>query len=138
MVIFSESKAGSNSGLTILRPSCPGQGSVCGPCDPLISLHGKLPILEVSFTSLHKTQAGGTPRAVGPWTVHPSPLKPFVPDALGSRLGSVGQEEPTAAAQDSGDLLGWSIEGTDLLAGSTEVLWGTSPSLQGPHFHRCV
>ncbi|XP_036291765.1 ELMO domain-containing protein 3 isoform X5 [Pipistrellus kuhlii] len=54
------------------------------------------------------------------------------------RLGSVGQEEPTAAAQDPGDLLGWSVEGTDLLAGSTEVLWGSSPSLQGPHFHRRV
>nr|KAF6429271.1 ELMO domain containing 3 [Molossus molossus] len=53
-------------------------------------------------------------------------------------LGSAGQEEPTAAAQDPGDLLGQSIKGSDLLAGSTEVWWGTSPSLQGPHFHRRV
>lgn len=73
MVIFSESKAGSNSGLTIQSCSCPGQGRVCGPCGscgPLISLHGELPILEISFTSPHGTRAGVL---LEPWTVHPKP-----------------------------------------------------------------
>ncbi|XP_066233917.1 ELMO domain-containing protein 3 isoform X10 [Saccopteryx leptura] len=55
-----------------------------------------------------------------------------------SRLGSVGQEEPKAAAQDPGDLLGQSIKGTVLLVGSTEALQDTSPSLPGAHLHRRV
>ncbi|XP_032266458.1 ELMO domain-containing protein 3 isoform X3 [Phoca vitulina] len=54
-----------------------------------------------------------------------------------SRLGGVGQEEPQAAAQDPGNLPGWSVKGTGLV-GSTEVLWATSPSLQGSHLHRRV
>ncbi|XP_061066668.1 ELMO domain-containing protein 3 isoform X2 [Eubalaena glacialis] len=55
-----------------------------------------------------------------------------------SRLGGVGQEEPQTAAQDLGDLLGWSVKGTGLPVGGAEVCWATSPSLQGSHFHRSV
>ncbi|KAM9721328.1 ELMO domain-containing protein 3 isoform 4-T5 [Dama dama] len=52
-----------------------------------------------------------------------------------SRFGGVGQEEPQTAAQNPGDLLGWSVKGTGLPVGDTEVLWATGPSLQGSHFH---
>ncbi|XP_029088584.1 ELMO domain-containing protein 3 isoform X2 [Monodon monoceros] len=55
-----------------------------------------------------------------------------------SRLGGVGQEEAQTAAQDPGDLLGWSVKGTGLPVGGAEVCWATSPSLQGSHFHRSV
>ncbi|XP_008052715.1 ELMO domain-containing protein 3 isoform X2 [Carlito syrichta] len=55
-----------------------------------------------------------------------------------SRLGSVGQEESTAAAEDPGDPLGQGVQGTGLLFGSTEVRWAASSSLQGSHLHRCV
>lgn len=41
---------------------------------------------------------------------------------LYSRRGIAGQEEPTAAAQDPGELLGWSVKGAGLLIGNTEVL----------------
>ncbi|KAM4804909.1 ELMO domain-containing protein 3 isoform X5 [Urocitellus parryii] len=54
-----------------------------------------------------------------------------------SRFGSVGQEEPTAAAQDPGELPGPGIKGTGLLVG-TEVPWTTSLSHLRSHLHRCV
>lgn len=79
------------------------------------------------------------PRAAGPGLVcSPEPRQAFCSPILCSRLGGVGQEEPQAAAQDSGNLPGWSVKGTGLVVGSTEVLWATSPSLQGSHLHRRV
>ncbi|XP_069845220.1 ELMO domain-containing protein 3-like isoform X3 [Dipodomys merriami] len=44
-----------------------------------------------------------------------------------SRLGSIGQEEPTASAQDPGDLSGAGLEGPGLLVGIPEALWATRP-----------
>lgn len=70
--------------------------------------------------------------------VQPTASSRLLSSLLCSRLGSVGQEEPKAAAQDLGELLGRSVKGTGLLVRSTEVLWATSPSLQGSHFHRRV
>ncbi|XP_064233942.1 ELMO domain-containing protein 3-like isoform X4 [Aotus nancymaae] len=55
-----------------------------------------------------------------------------------SRRGSIGQEEPTATAQDPGAVFGQGVKGTGLLVGSTEVLQARSPSLQGSHLHRRV
>ncbi|XP_037663726.1 ELMO domain-containing protein 3 isoform X3 [Choloepus didactylus] len=51
------------------------------------------------------------------------------------RLGSVGQEEPEAAAQGPGELLGPCITGSGLPAGSPQVPGPTSHTLQGPHLH---
>jgi hypothetical protein len=69
---------------------------------------------------------------------HPNSLTLQFPNLLCSRLGSIGQEEPTATTQDPGDLPGPGVKGTGLLVGATEVLWATGSSLKGSHLHRCV
>lgn len=104
------------------------------------SFSGELSTLEDPFTLLStESGLGVLPRAAGPGLVCiPTPLQAFSSPILCSRLGSVGQEEPKAATQDPGNLPGRSVKGTGLIVGTTEVLWDTSPSLQGSHLHRSV
>lgn len=141
MVMFSESKVGSHSWtdskVTVVLDKV--KYVVAVALSGSLTPSGELPILEVPFTFSsedlgwgHSLELLGPDACAGHCTLQPrSPL-------LCSRLGSVGQEEPKAAAQDPGELLGWSVKATGLPVGSTEVLWATSPSLQGPHFHRRV